>query len=58
MQTIAYAAILAVILPISVMTWLAFTGDRAGLRNIQSNLGTTSQRRRIHPHAPMSSSQH
>ncbi|HEX9227886.1 MAG TPA: type II secretion system F family protein, partial [Arthrobacter sp.] len=39
MQTIAYAAILAVILPISVMTWLAFTGDRAGLRNIQSNLG-------------------
>lgn len=39
MQIIAYAAILAVILPISVMTWLAFTGDRAGLRNIQSNLG-------------------
>ncbi|MDI3211503.1 type II secretion system F family protein [Arthrobacter sp. AL12] len=39
MQTIAYAAILAVILPASVMTWLAFTGDRAGLRNIQSNLG-------------------
>ncbi|KQN95023.1 type II secretion system F family protein [Arthrobacter sp. Leaf69] len=39
MQTIAYAAILAVVLPISVMTWLAFTGDRAGLRNIQSNLG-------------------
>ena len=39
MQTIAYAAILAVVLPISVMTWLAFTGDRAGLRKIQSNLG-------------------
>lgn len=39
MQPIAYAAILAVILPISVMTWLALTGDRAGLRNIQSNLG-------------------
>ena len=39
MQIIAYAAILAVILPISVMTWLAFTGDRAGLKNIQSNLG-------------------
>ncbi|WP_222123004.1 hypothetical protein, partial [Staphylococcus epidermidis] len=39
MQTIAYAAILAVILPVSVMTWLAFTGDRAGLRNVQSNLG-------------------
>lgn len=39
MQTIAYAAILAVITPLSVMTWLAVTGDRAGLRNIQSNLG-------------------
>jgi len=39
MQTIAYAAILAVIAPISIMTWLAFTGDRAGLRNIQANLG-------------------
>lgn len=39
MQPIAYAAILAVILPISVMTWLAFTGDHAGLRNVQSNLG-------------------
>lgn len=39
MQIIAYAAILAVILPISVMTWLAFSGDRAGLRNVQSNLG-------------------
>lgn len=39
MQTIAYAAILAVIAPLSVMTWLAVTGDRAGLRNIQSNLG-------------------
>ena len=39
MQTIAYAAILAVIAPLSIMTWLAFTGDRAGLRNIQANLG-------------------
>ncbi|AXJ08253.1 type II secretion system F family protein [Arthrobacter sp. PM3] len=39
MQTIAYAAILAVVVPVSVMTWLALTGDRAGLRNIQSNLG-------------------
>ncbi len=43
MQTIAYAAILAVIAPLSVMTWLAFTGDRAGLRNIQSNLGRASK---------------
>jgi tight adherence protein C len=38
-QTIAYAAILAVIAPVSLMTWLAFTGDRAGLRNVQANLG-------------------
>ncbi|MEQ4519379.1 type II secretion system F family protein [Pseudarthrobacter sp. B907] len=39
MQTIAYAAILAVVAPLSIMTWLALTGDRAGLRNIQANLG-------------------
>lgn len=43
MQTIAYAAILAVIAPLSIMTWLAFTGDRAGLRNIQANLGRGPQ---------------
>lgn len=39
MQTIAYAAIVAVIAPLSVMTWLALTGDRVGLRNIQANIG-------------------
>lgn len=39
MQPIAYAAILAIIIPISLMMWLALTGDRAGLRNIQTNLG-------------------
>lgn len=43
MQTIAYAAILAVVAPLSIMTWLAFTGDRAGLRNIQANLGRGPQ---------------
>lgn len=43
MQTIAYAAILAVVAPISIMTWLAFTGDRAGFRNIQANLGRSPQ---------------
>ncbi|NUU30393.1 type II secretion system F family protein [Arthrobacter sp. C9C5] len=43
MQPIAYAAILAVIAPLSIMTWLAFTGDRAGLRNIQANLGQGPQ---------------
>ncbi|MGX5715255.1 type II secretion system F family protein [Arthrobacter sp. MAHUQ-56] len=43
MQTIAYAAILAVIAPLSIMTWFVVTGDRAGLRNIQSNLGRISR---------------
>ncbi|MDF9751046.1 type II secretion system F family protein [Arthrobacter sp. ES3-54] len=43
MQTIAYAAILAVVAPISIMTWLAFTGDRAGFRNVQTNLGRSPQ---------------
>jgi tight adherence protein C len=39
MQPIVYAAILAIIAPISTMLWLAFTGDRTGLRRIQANLG-------------------
>lgn len=42
MQVIAYAAILGVIAPISVMTWFAFTGDRAGIRNVQANLGKSA----------------
>ncbi|MFF1382468.1 type II secretion system F family protein [Arthrobacter sp. NPDC058288] len=45
MQIIAYAAILAVIAPLSIMTWLVVTGDRVGLRNIQSNLGHISRPR-------------
>jgi tight adherence protein C len=43
MQPVAYAAILAVIAPVTVMTWFVFTGDRAGLRNIQANLGLVSK---------------
>jgi len=43
MDMIAYAAILAVTAPLSVMTWLVVTGDRTGLRNIQSNLGDRPQ---------------
>ena len=43
MQPVAYAAILAVVAPVAVMTWFAFTGDRAGLRNIQANLGRVSR---------------
>jgi tight adherence protein C len=39
MQPITYAAILAIIAPVSWMVWLAFTGDRAGMRNIKANLG-------------------
>lgn len=39
MQPIALAAILAIVLPISGLVWLTFTADRAGLRNIQANLG-------------------
>lgn len=42
MQPIAMAAILAIVLPMSGMIWLAFTADRAGLRNIQANLGLRS----------------
>ena len=40
MQFIAYAAMLAIVAPVSWMVWLAFTGDRVGLRNIRANLGT------------------
>lgn len=39
MQVLAYAGILAIMLPVTLMTFLVFTGDRAGLRNIQTNLG-------------------
>ncbi|HSN34711.1 MAG TPA: type II secretion system F family protein, partial [Arthrobacter sp.] len=42
MQPIAMAAVLAIIIPISGMVWLAFTGDRTGLRNIRTNLGAKS----------------
>ncbi|MBT2249730.1 type II secretion system F family protein [Arthrobacter sp. BHU FT2] len=39
MQPIALAAILAIMVPISGMVWLTFSGDRAGLRRIKANLG-------------------
>ncbi|WP_284755179.1 type II secretion system F family protein [Arthrobacter sp. efr-133-R2A-120] len=39
MQFFAYAAMLAIVAPVSWMVWLAFTGDRAGIRNIRTNLG-------------------
>ncbi|MDQ0211840.1 type II secretion system F family protein [Arthrobacter bambusae] len=39
MHFFAYAAMLAIVAPVSWMVWLAFTGDRAGIRNIRTNLG-------------------
>lgn len=39
MQVIAYAGILAIVAPVTLLTFLVFTGDRAGLRRIQTNLG-------------------
>ncbi|MGG5170990.1 type II secretion system F family protein [Pseudarthrobacter sp. J1738] len=39
MSPIALGAMLAIVVPISVMVWLVLSPDRAGIRNIQSNLG-------------------
>ncbi|MEE2521186.1 type II secretion system F family protein [Pseudarthrobacter sp. J75] len=39
MQPLAYAAVLAIVVPISAMVWLGLSGDRAGFRRIQANLG-------------------
>jgi tight adherence protein C len=39
MQVLAYAGILAIVAPATLLTFFAFTADRAGLRNIQANLG-------------------
>jgi len=51
MQPFAYAAMLAIVAPVSWMVWLAFTGDRAGLRNIRMNLGAraASTAQQAHP---------
>jgi tight adherence protein C len=46
MQVIAYAGILAVVAPVTIMTFLVFTGDRAGIRNIQANLGRVTKAKR------------
>lgn len=40
MQPVALAAVLAIIVPVSGMVWMAFTGDRAGMRNVRINLGS------------------
>ena len=42
MQLFAYAAMLAIMAPVSWMVWLAFTGDRVGIRNIRTNLGAST----------------
>lgn len=46
MQVIAYAGILAIVAPVTIMTFLVFTGDRAGIRNIQANLGRATKAKR------------
>ena len=39
MSPIALGAMLAIVLPISFLVWMAFATDRVALRNIQANLG-------------------
>lgn len=39
MQFFAYAAMLAIVAPVSWMVWIVVTGDRAGIRKIRANLG-------------------
>lgn len=39
MQFFAFAAMLAIVAPVSWMVWLAFSGDRTAMRNIRRNLG-------------------
>lgn len=39
MSPIALGAMLAIVLPISFLVWLAFATDRVAIRNIQANLG-------------------
>lgn len=39
MSPIALGAMLAIVLPISFLVWLAFAADRVAIRNIQANLG-------------------
>lgn len=46
MQLIAYAGILAIVAPVTIMTFFVFAGDRAGIRNIQTNLGRTTKAKR------------
>lgn len=43
MSFIALGAILAIVLPISFLVWLAFGTDRVAIRNIQANLGNRAR---------------
>lgn len=45
MQIAPLAAILAIVAPVTALTWFVFTGDRAGLRSVQTNLGLKSKDR-------------
>ncbi|WP_441867039.1 type II secretion system F family protein [Pseudarthrobacter sp. TAF60_1] len=43
MSPIALGAMLAIVLPISYLVWIAFATDRVALRNIQANLGNRAR---------------
>jgi len=43
MSFMALGAILAIVLPISFLVWLAFGTDRVAIRNIQANLGNRAR---------------
>lgn len=43
MSFIALGAILAIVVPISFLVWLAFGTDRVAIRNIQANLGNRAR---------------
>lgn len=39
MHPLAYTAVLAIVIPVSAMVWVGFSGDHASIRRIQANLG-------------------
>lgn len=43
MSPIALGAMLAIVIPASLLVWLAFSADHAGARNVQVNLGLTAK---------------
>lgn len=43
MSPVALGAVLAIVIPVSFMVWLAFSADYAAIRNIQANLGNRAK---------------